>query len=671
MRVLVCGHRSFAAVGLVQQLCAAGHDVTAFSRGGATTESPGSSPDRLLVVGGAALELDQNPQLNGPFDVVVNYILLKDEPLAANVEYVAALLRLCQRARIGHLIHISSISSYQAKLRVVTEDAPIETVPERKGSYGSLKVATDQYLLAHRPTDLKLTLVRPGFILGSGVPNPIIGTATRLPWGKVLVIGAARSIIPMTTRSLVNRAVVRLIADPPAAPTEVVLLAAANSPTRARFLETCCRRLGIGTGVRRLPPSLWWLIAVGAEAALRMLGQGKLKPYSKLTARTTRQRFDSARSERRLGFDLSCDWEEALVESIERQAPNFQVPPPPPPLKGLAATVASVTFLGFGRIVKQKHLPGLKKAGFAGELHAYDVRPVAAAAPGEVEVRQVEGAALPPTSLYVVASPGPAHVLALAPLAGAPGAVLVEKPLCYRTSELEQWLAFAAGREAPTYVCHNYRLKQNVLRMMQHLRDWNPGRLDHVCLEFQSPSAANDSAPWLRDERRARTLLMDYAIHFIDVACMLGNGPWQVLDVRHQLDGSGRTGSITARLLGTYTVDLHLRQSFAPRRARLRFGFQNYVASLAFFPDTFVAHHADDNPWLHRAEASDSRRQTIRKVVDKLTGRESDASHALTLAMAGSAGRDAASRDAMRALEVRQLEPFYRAVLQMADLVYA
>jgi predicted dehydrogenase/nucleoside-diphosphate-sugar epimerase len=671
MRVLVCGHRSFAARGLIELLLQEGHSVTAFTRGPLAVKEERFGNSTATVVTGPVLEIDSNPHLSGPFDVVVNYVLLKDETIPPNVEFVKALLKLCDKVQTKHLIHISSISSYKANIKVVNEQATIEEVPEKKGSYGSLKVAQDQYLLANRPADLKMSLVRPGFILAPVVPNPIIGTAARLPWGDLLVIGSGKSIMPITTRPLVNRAVAKLVASPPTEPVEVIVMAARNSPTRVAFLDVCCRRLGIGTGVRRLPVPLWYLVAIGAEVALRMIGQGKLKPYSKLTARTPTQRYDATWSEQRLGFDLSCDWENELVGSVDGQARNYEIPIVAPPVDQMAAAAKKVTFLGFGRIVKQKHLPGLKKTGFAGAIEAYDVRPAPAAEPEKIEVRQLAGSSLGSSDLFIVASPGPVHADAIDVLANTSGPILIEKPLCYRTDELDRWKAFAAGRSDGVYVCHNYRLKQNVQRMLQHLAKYNPGQLDHVTVEFQSPPVAANTAAWARDERRARTLLMDYAIHFVDIGCLFaGETPWSIADVRHSLNGSGETATITGRLIGNYTLDFHLRQSAGPRRARVRFQFQNYVASLGFFPDTFVAHRADDNPWLHKAESKDSRRQTLRKIADKLTGRDSDLSHARCIGMAIAAGRDATARKVMEPLTIGSLETFYRALLEVAKRVY-
>src|ERR1035437_1774714 len=106
MKVLVLGHRSFAARGLPEALKAAGHEVTCFSRG--------VVGEREGVVTGPVEEVDKNPHLQVRFDAVINYILLKDDGVEKNVAFVGAVARLCKERGVGQLVQISSISSYAA-----------------------------------------------------------------------------------------------------------------------------------------------------------------------------------------------------------------------------------------------------------------------------------------------------------------------------------------------------------------------------------------------------------------------------------------------------------------------------------------------------------------------------------------------------------------------------
>lgn len=651
-RVLVCGHTSFAAQGLVDRLARAGHAVTCFSRG---------EPARAgNVVTGPVLEMHENPFLDAPFDTVINYVLLKDEGTEPNLRYVRALIEFCRGHGVGHLIHVSSVSVYCGSVRIVTEDAAVERDPARKGSYGGLKVATENCLAEHLAPSTRLTVVRPGFILGRGVVSPIVGMAVRLPGDRLLLLGSKRNTVPLISRDLVNEALARLVAGPPGAARESVLLVDRDSPSRREYLEACCRLLGAGRGVTSRPVWLWRLAGWGGELLARTLRLGVR--VNRLIAGACRvQRFDAAASEKRLGMSFKTDWRALLRESLDAQEPNFVVPP-----KAIgpgSLPFDGVAYVGFGRIVRQKHLPALRRLGYGGGVEAFDVRDF------EDEdghkVRAVGGARLAGRGLAVVATPGPSHTAALACLAAWQGPVLVEKPLCYSRGDLGRWLAFAASRGGRVYVCHNYRFKRNVLEMTDALAHFNPGRLHHVHVDFQSPPVAAERAAWARREREARTLLMDYGVHFLDLACMWGQGPWQAGNTRHKLDARGHTALIEGRLgSDAYSVSFLLRQGFMPRRARLTFTFQNYLVSLGFFPDTCAVQMSDDGPAFHRREARASTRATLRKIADRLLRRDSDASHAAVYAAL------AAESAAASGLRVEALRGFYGALFEVAGAVY-
>ena len=654
MRVLICGHRSFAAKGLPQVLRAAGHDVTCFSRGPIAVEGD--------VVTGPVDAIHANPHLQRPFDAIVNYIMLKDEPIAPNLVFMDSLLRLCREQNVPHLVHISSISSYRSNVRVIHEGAALETDFLKKGSYGSIKAATEDHVTKSVPAGTKLSLFRPGFILGEGLLSPIVGTAVRFPANNLLVIGNAQSRIPVIARTQVHEAVARVLERPPQDRVEGFLIASGKSPTRLAFLDACCRRLGCGLRVKHFPVPLWYTVAIGAEVVARVLGQGKLMPWAKITARLPKQDFDPSRTEERLGLKFDTDWESLLTESFDGQERNFE--PPYVPMKMPWVAARKLNVIGYGRIVKQRHVPALKRIGFTGETIAYDL--AARTDDNGQTVRSIADAKIEDADLTIVATPGPAHASAIDLLQNTKGPILLEKPLCYSPAELERFKSFAAGRADPVYVCHNYRFKQNVERMLQTMRKYNPGRLRHVSLHFHSPPVGNDSVAWLRNERKARTLLMDYALHFLDLACMFGEGQWWIDSLRHELNSSQQTELIEGHLTrGKISVAFLLRQGFGPRRARVNYAFQNYSVSLGFFPDTFGLYMADENPWQHKREYAAALKATARKVFDRVTNRESDQSHALAIA-----GSFDARSGLMQALTVDRIAPFYDVLFRIADRVY-
>lgn len=653
-RILVCGHRSFAAKGLEPLLAVKGHTVTNFSRG------------RLGVTGntvtGPVEEVHDNPHLKGPFDTVINYILLKDDSIEKNNKFLESLLTFCKDHEVKHLIHISSVSVYDSNVTQVDESATVETDPGKKGAYGGLKVATDLYLSKNTPSSLTLTMLRPGFILAPGLINPIIGMGFRMPGNQILLLGAKQNRVSVITRDLVHEAVVATVGVEPESNRQVVLVVDSDGPTRKEYLEECCRRLGCGTRIVSVPVPLWLMAAMGGEVMVKVAGMA-VKPYKLISAACRKQVFNSKRTERRLGLTFKCDWRQALTGAMDGQVPNWEFPHRPASPE--PASMRKVTFVGFGGIIKQKHLPALKKLSFRGEVEAYDVR--AMRDPAGYDVKAIDGAQFSSSDLFVIASPGRVHNQSIPMLNNAAGPVLIEKPLCYTDAELDEWKRFDASRAAggKVYVLQNSRFKPNVMAMLAHMEKYNAGRLLHVEVNYQSPSVSLHSPAWRRDERGSQTLLLDYSLHYLDVAMMFGSGMWDLKDLRWEMNYQGQTGMIEGRMVGAnYPVSFLLRQGFITRRARILFTFENYLCSLGFFPDTFAAQMSFDSWSFHRMEARRNFGATMRKIVDKFTKRESDDSHALAMMAALGDQRLA------RSISLTTLDPVYRLLFRIGREVY-
>jgi nucleoside-diphosphate-sugar epimerase len=154
-KLLLLGERSFAASGLYETLKNKGFDVDCFSRG-----QEGRKGD---FISGSVFNLANNKYLNGTYDVVINFIIVKDGDIVSNVEYVKALHQLCEAKKAKNLIQVSSISTYPQDVDLVDETCEIEKDPYKKGHYGALKVAVDHYLSSLQKS-YALSFVRPGFI---------------------------------------------------------------------------------------------------------------------------------------------------------------------------------------------------------------------------------------------------------------------------------------------------------------------------------------------------------------------------------------------------------------------------------------------------------------------------------------------------------------------------
>jgi nucleoside-diphosphate-sugar epimerase len=654
-RVLICGNQAFAAQGLGLRLRDCGFKVDGYAR-----RSESKNNDLERQIDGSISNLAAHPELASKYDVLINFLLLKEADIQSNLAYLEMLLKICREREIQHLIHISSVSVYPGTERFINEDSTIEKDPTAKGAYGSLKVATDLYLLKHSPKDLRLSLVRPGFILGEGLADPIVGMAFRTPYNRLLVLGAKNNTVPVTTRDMVHQAIVSLAQSPASGnqTCDVSLLVSPNSPTRNAFLHTLCQQAGFGKGTIWLP-TIFWKAGAYLGGLVESCCKLKLNVRKALLNSTRMQTFDSSQTSKTLGLDQTLNWQKVLVESLDSQEKNFAVPSIS---ENSEVQLASVGFIGWGRIVKQKHLPAISKLGLKPKLLAYDLN--ASISPEGQEIRSIHSQDVENSDLYVVATPGPVHDQAIPLLEKTSSAIIVEKPLAYGLESLNRWMQFAERRSASIVVCHNYRFKKNVELMWECIRNYNPGPIRSVDIWFQSPPVANESAPWLKHERLARTLLFDYGIHFLDVACMLSTDKWTIDSVRYDLNRKGETSLIQGQIsCPSYSVSLLLRQGAFPRRSQIRYVFQNYDITLDFFPETFSSSMSPRSPYLLRQNASRLRKEIFNKVLERFLKQDYDTSHAQVY-------RQALSNSDMKLIEIRQLENFYRMLYELGDRVY-
>jgi serine/threonine protein kinase/nucleoside-diphosphate-sugar epimerase len=305
-RVLLCGHRAFAARGLRALLERRGHVVTEFSRGAVAQDG--------AVVTGPVAELHLNPHLAPAYDTIVNFIVLKHETIERNLAYLDSLLKTCRRCAVEHIVHISSMSLYRDETRCLTEDAPVKTDPAQSGAYASLKVAAELYLNGHTPARVKLSLLRPAYILGEGIPDPVGSVGQRLASGEILVLGRASRPRPVIARDKLHQAIARLVAHPPVEPREVLLLVDPRSPTCPEYLQACCDLLGAGTRALARPTPLWFPAFLQRELRSGWRAFSARRFLRSLAYRCRDQRYDPSRTEQRLGLSLTADWHRALAE---------------------------------------------------------------------------------------------------------------------------------------------------------------------------------------------------------------------------------------------------------------------------------------------------------------------------------------------------------------------
>lgn len=200
--ILICGAHSFVAAGLSQKLKEENFVVEYFSRG---------ENKRIdSVIYGKYQEIDRNIFFDSKYQTVINFAVIKDKTVEANINYIKSLIEFCKKHQVKKLIHFSSIMVYSYKQKEVNENTPIETLEETtKRGYGEFKIAVDQYLLSIKDKlPFELVLVRPGYVLADNRPCPFI---KKLPFSISIIKGNKNSKQPIIRREDIYQALIKII----------------------------------------------------------------------------------------------------------------------------------------------------------------------------------------------------------------------------------------------------------------------------------------------------------------------------------------------------------------------------------------------------------------------------------------------------------------------------
>jgi nucleoside-diphosphate-sugar epimerase len=197
--ILICGNRSFVATDLNETLTNKGFLVDGFTRG--------KEERNLNEVSGDVFRIDKNPFLSNEYDVVINFIVIKDKGIEENVSYIKSLVELCKHKKVKRLIHFSSIMVYDNNEPYIDETTEIEKNTNKAG-YGEVKIAIDKYLMALTNLPFSISFVRPGYVLANNRPCPFVKS---LPLGITIIKGNKNSKQPIIKREDIHKGLVNMI----------------------------------------------------------------------------------------------------------------------------------------------------------------------------------------------------------------------------------------------------------------------------------------------------------------------------------------------------------------------------------------------------------------------------------------------------------------------------
>lgn len=201
-KILILGYKSYVATGLAEQLQKAGFDVDCFSRG-----EYGKAGNIIL---GDILHLSSNDYFSASYDIVLNFILLKNSNIENNIKYIAEVVAFCKTKNVKRLIHISSISVYSNNAGYVNENTSIETDISGKGLYSSQKIGIDKFLQNQKDLPFEICFVRPGFVVSDVVKSPLSGIAIKLPMNFCVLLGNRKTTLPLVERDTLQKALVEI-----------------------------------------------------------------------------------------------------------------------------------------------------------------------------------------------------------------------------------------------------------------------------------------------------------------------------------------------------------------------------------------------------------------------------------------------------------------------------
>lgn len=202
-RILIIGKSSFVATGLYEKLKAESLEVDCFSRGAATRNQD--------IVGGDLATLTSNAFLKQEYDIVINYVILKDKGIAENIEFIKSLVDFCSVKKVQRLIHFSSIMVYDNNEPYIDESTEIEKNTFKTG-YGEVKIAVDYYLASLTNLPFSISFIRPGYVLAADRPCPFV---KNLPFGITIIKGDKNSKQPIVKREDIHQALLNMIANNP------------------------------------------------------------------------------------------------------------------------------------------------------------------------------------------------------------------------------------------------------------------------------------------------------------------------------------------------------------------------------------------------------------------------------------------------------------------------
>jgi predicted dehydrogenase/nucleoside-diphosphate-sugar epimerase len=318
-KVLVTGGTGFLGKALVQHLLERGYAVRVLARKLANVEA--------LVAAGAEIFWGDVAD-PGSFDAAVRGCELvvhlaagtsgseKDSRLGT-LEGTRNLVDLCLRHKPRKVVYISSCSVYGVadcpRHAVLSERAPLERFPERRGAYSASKQEAERYVAAHLlAAGMPAVILRPGTIYGPGgeTYTPMMGFRAGRNY---LVIGTGSFQLPVVhVDNLVSA--IALCLEREEANGETFNVIDPEPLTKRTYMNDVIRRLDPGARVMYIPYSLLYGVTAFEELAFRLMKRRAPLTRYRLASSQKPVSYDGSRIAARLGWKPVVPLRQALEQ---------------------------------------------------------------------------------------------------------------------------------------------------------------------------------------------------------------------------------------------------------------------------------------------------------------------------------------------------------------------
>lgn len=195
---LVTGASGSLGKAVVNRLLADGTQVRGYVRRIPDSPLPGVE----YVVGDLADSLAVDKAVQGAEIVIHAGAAMKGawpEHKSGTVDGTQNIVHACKKHGVQQLVYISSMSVVDwagSDNRPVSEQAPLEPRPEKRGAYTRAKLEAERIVARAASAGLPCVILRPGQIFGGGIPL-INGAVARKAGGRWLVLGDGKLELPL------------------------------------------------------------------------------------------------------------------------------------------------------------------------------------------------------------------------------------------------------------------------------------------------------------------------------------------------------------------------------------------------------------------------------------------------------------------------------------------